>query len=164
VADDDLMDLDDQGTSDEGNAPKVLRQQNAKLAKDNAAMKAQLDSLMAANRARDIEDLLVDAKVDRAKAKKIGQYVKVEGDVTQEKIQAWIASEGDTFGIVVDEGLTPEQEARADAGRRIATTTASAPEGTPRHVLDSAGIRALSDEDAKRLGIIPPDTTRASRR
>lgn len=108
------------------NGPKALREQNSKLAAVNKELADRLAKFEEAQRARTIADVLSGANANPGLAKYVAR--DIEGDVTEESVKAWLASEGALFGYQAEqESANVTDPATVEQAQRIGTVSAGAP-------------------------------------
>lgn len=130
------------------NAPKVLRKQNAELAKANAELAEKLAALEAKSRQADVAEWLKEAGAGDIKPKYVPPTAATKDDVL-----AWLKEDGADFGwedpaSVDDETVTQQQRIAA------ATATAGTPpaRGTAAQTLHD--LKTLTGAELKARGLI----------
>jgi hypothetical protein len=142
--DHDIDDVDGQ----EPNSPKVLRQQNSKLAKELKELQAQLAQFQAKERRSTIADVLQS----KGASPKLAKYVErdLEGDITPDQVEAWLAEEGELFGWAPS---SDDADPVVEQASRVSAATAAAPP-VQSGVLTPESIRSMSVDQLRANGFI----------
>jgi len=150
---DDYDDVDDdveaeQDQKPKGNAARVLREQNSKLAEKLESLQKELDEYRAEKRKNTIADVLREKGANP----KLAKYVSrdLEGDVTAEAVEKWLSEEGELFGY---EPASEEDNEVAAEQQRISEAVSSAP--SPRSGLTPEQVAKMPIDQLIEMGVIP---------
>lgn len=155
-----MSDVDEFETENEnnesGNAPKALRQQNSKLSKELQEARDLIANLQKETRSRTIADVLRDKQANPKLAKYIAR--DIEGDITTETVEKWLADEGELFGYKPvdadgDEGEQFEDET-VQAARQISNASRNAPPAPSG--LTPERIKSMSAQELIQAGLLDP--------
>lgn len=141
-------DYGNDGDSTGAQAPKALREYADKLKAQNDELLARVQKFEAQTRKATIADALRSAEVDP----KLARFVErdLEGDVTQDAVDAWLQDNGSLFGLTAKQ--SPEADVAAQAAA-VAALSSGAPTGqaawTPERVANG------SIEELVAAGLLP---------
>jgi len=155
MADDDDQ-FDDEGNPIEQAPPKaspgkVLREKYEAALRENAELKKGQEALIERQRQADIGKLLKDAAITEGHA----EFVTIDGDVTEDKVTAWLEQKGSMFGWEKQEPLTPEQQQSQQDAARIAAATNGAPPAPPGITIER--MKSMTHQELIQAGIINAD-------
>jgi hypothetical protein len=151
---------DDDQFDDEGNpieqAPKpspnkVIRDKLEAALRENAELKKTQETFVKAQRQTTIGKLLKDAGLTEGHA----EFVSIDGDVTPEKVTAWLEAKGQMFGWEKQEPLTDEQQQAQTDAARIAAATNAAPPAPPGITIER--MKAMTHQELIQAGLINAD-------
>lgn len=155
------MTTDDDQFDDEGNPiepatptkkpGQVLREKLEAALRENAGLREAVEAAAKKQRQADIGKLLKEAGLSEDHA----EFVSIDGDVTQDKVTAWLEQKGKLFGWEKPVPLTAEEQAvRADAAR-IAAATAAAPPAPPGLTVER--LKSMTHAELIQAGLINAD-------
>lgn len=120
MSDFDWEDDDDSVDAQDSNAMKELRKAYKAAQKQNKELQEQLNGLQSSLRDRSVKDVLAS----KGLPEKISKFIPAEA-TSAEEVEAWLAENGDVFGIQVSTEEQPQQvNPEMQAWQRIAETQA----------------------------------------
>jgi hypothetical protein len=149
ITDDDL-EVEGDDSNESASAPKALRDQAKKLAKENAELRKQFDELNAKARVRD----LADALETHGAPKKLAKYAARDlEDTSADAVLEWLKENGEDFGWEPEgssDDSTEQQAGRISAATQAAPPTNAGTSSDLLHKLRSGDYKSLVE-----AGLVP---------
>lgn len=118
------VDYDDETDVTDGNAPKALREQNSKLAKQVKDLEGELSKLRSERQTSIIADVLREKQANPKLAKYVSRDLEGK-DVTADAVAEWLKEEGELFGY--SDPSVEEESPEAVQQERISRASSNAP-------------------------------------
>ena len=152
--DDDDLNGNDEGGTQGAPKPGTSKDLRAKLEDALARLKErdeQLEKYAKQDRASKIATFLKSAEANEG----LAEFVAIDGDVTEDKVKAWLDAKGAIFGYQKPEPLTEDQQLLQRQAAQIAAATNAALPPTPGLTVDR--LKTMTHAELIQAGYINAD-------